>query len=62
MLIFRSGSVMAMVESRMFCDRLAVLLSDMPMLENVVLQLTDEVRVLCVIVCGLYKLDRLFRS
>ena len=44
---------MAMVESRMFWLRLAVELSDRPMLENVVLQLTDDVRVDCVSVCGL---------
>ena len=53
MLMLRSGSVMAMDESRMFCERLAVELSVIPMLENEVLQLTDEVLVLCVIVCGL---------
>ena len=53
MLMLRSGSVMAMDESRMFCERLAVELSDIPMLEKLVLQLTEEVLVLCVIVCGL---------
>ena len=47
---------------RMFCDRLAEELSVMPKLENPVLQLTDEVRVLCVMVCGLYMLLRLLRS
>ena len=44
---------MAMEESRMFWLRLAVELSVRPMLENVVLQLTDDVRVLCVMVWGL---------
>ena len=44
---------MAIDESRMFWLRLAVELSVSPMLEKVVLQLTDEVRVLCVMVCGL---------
>ena len=39
---------MAMEESRMFWVKLAVPLSDMPMLEKVVLQLTEEVRVLWV--------------
>ena len=51
-----------MVLSRMFCDRFVVALSDKPMLEKVVLQLTEEVRVDCVKVCGLYKLLRLLRS
>ena len=51
--MLRSGSVMARVESTMFCERLAVELSVMPMLENVVLQLTDDVRVDWVSVCGL---------
>ena len=37
----------------MFWFKLAVELMVMPMLEKVVLQLTDEVRVLCVSVCGL---------
>ena len=51
--MFRSGSVTAIVESTMFCDRLAVELKESPMLENVVLQLTDDVLVDCVSVCGL---------
>ena len=46
----------------MFWLRLVVALSDMPMLENDVLQLTDDVRVDCVMVCGLYILVRLLRS
>lgn len=46
----------------MFCERLAEELSDSPMLENVVLQLTEEVRVDCVSDCGLYTLVRLLRS
>ena len=50
MLMFRSGKVIAMDESRIFCERFAVELSDIPMLEKVVLQLTEEVLVLCVIV------------
>ena len=60
--MLRSGSVIAMVESRMFWLRLAVELSVMPMLENVVLQLTEEVRVDWVSDCGLYILVRLLRS
>ena len=60
--MLRSGSVMATDESRMFCERLAVELSVIPRLENVVFQLTDEVRVLCVMLCGLYRLLRLLRS
>jgi hypothetical protein len=32
------------------------------MLENVLVQETEEVRVLCVIDCGLYRLERLFLS
>ena len=51
--MLRSGSVMDIVESRMFCERLAVLESERPMLENVVLHDTDEVLVDCVSVCGL---------
>ena len=51
MLIFKSGKVMAILESRMFWLRLAVELRVMPILENVVLQLIEDVRVLCVIVC-----------
>lgn len=62
MLMLRSGSVTASDESRMFWLRLAVALSVMPMLENDVLQFTDDVRVLCVSVCGLYMLVRLLRS
>ena len=46
----------------MFCERLAELLSDSPRLENVVLQLTEEVRVDWVSYCGLYMLFRLLRS
>ena len=57
-----SGSVRAMVVSRMFWLRFTVELSVMPMLEKVVLQLTEDVRVLCVMVCGLYILYRLLRS
>ena len=51
--MFKSGNVMAMLESRMFCERLAVELRVIPMLENVVLQLTEEVLVDCVSVWGL---------
>ena len=57
-----SGSVSAMVVLRMFWLRFTVELSVMPMLEKVVLQLTEDVRVLCVMVCGLYILYRLLRS
>ena len=46
----------------MFCARLVVALKDRPILEKVVLQLTDDVRVDCVKVCGLYILVRLLRS
>ena len=60
--MFRSGSVSCMVESRVFCDRFIVVLSERPMLEKLVLQLTDDVRVDCVMSCGLYILLRLFRS
>ena len=60
--MFKSGKVMAIVESRMFWFKLAVELSESPILEKVVLQFTEEVRVDCVSVCGLYKLLRLLRS
>ena len=53
---------MASDESRMFWLRFVVADSDMPMLEKVVLQLTDDVRVDWVIVCGLYIDVRLFLS
>ena len=53
---------MAILESRIFCERLAEELSDSPMLEKVVLQLTEEVRVDWVSDCGLYILVRLLRS
>ena len=46
----KRSKVIAMDESRIFCERFAVELSDIPMLEKVVLQLTEEVLVLCVIV------------
>jgi hypothetical protein len=46
----------------MFWSRFTVPLSVIPRLENVVFQLTDEVRVLCVIACGLYIDVRLLRS
>ena len=62
MLMFRSGSVSAMVESRIFWFRFTVELRLMPMLEKLVLQLTDEVRVDCVIDWGLYIEVRLFGS
>ena len=58
----RSGSVTDNVESRMFCERLAVELSESPMLENVVLHDTDDVRVDCDSVWGLYSELRLLRS
>lgn len=51
--MLRSGRVMAMLESRMFCERLAVELSESPMLEKVVLHDTEDVRVDWVSVCGL---------
>ena len=51
-----------MVEFCMFCERLAEVLNESPMLEKVVLQLTEEVRVVWVMACGLYMLVRLFRS
>ena len=35
--MFKSGNVMAMDESRMFCERFIEVDSDIPMLENVVL-------------------------
>ncbi len=60
--MFRSGSVIATVVSRMFCARLALDDNDSPMLEKVVLQLTDDVRVDCVMACGLYIDVRLLRS
>ncbi len=60
--IFRSGSVSAMVESRMFWFKLVVVLSVIPILENVVLHDTEDVRVDCVIDCGLYIDERLLRS
>ena len=53
---------MAILESRIFCERFADELSDIPILENVVLQLTEDVRVDCVMACGLYILVRLLRS
>ena len=43
--MLRSGKVIAIDESRIFCERLAVLDSDRPMLENVVLHDTDDVLV-----------------
>ena len=43
-----SGSVMAMVESRIFCVRLADAAMLNPILENVWLKLTELARVLCV--------------
>ena len=60
--MFRSGNVIEMVVSRMFCDKFMVDESDSPMLEKVVLHDTDEVRVDCVIACGLYIDVRLLRS
>ena len=56
------GKVKSMVVSRMFWFRFIVPKSDIPMLENVVFNETEEVRVLCVIACGLYRLDKLFLS
>ena len=46
----------------MFWFKLVVELNVIPMLENVVLHDTDEVRVDCVSVCGLYIEVRLLRS
>ena len=51
--MLRSGNVIAIDESLMFCERLAVELSDKPILENVVLHDTDDVRVDWVRGCGL---------
>jgi hypothetical protein len=51
-----------MVESRIFWFRFIVELRLMPMLEKVVLQLTDDVRVDCVIDWGLYIEFRLLGS
>ena len=62
MVMLRSGSVRATVESRIFCVALAVVESVMPMLLNVVPHETDDVLVLWVIVVGLYIDDRLFCS
>ena len=62
MLIFRFGKVSETIESRMFCATLASALSDMPILEKLVLQFTDDVRVLWVIAWGLYIEVRLLRS
>ena len=62
MLMFRSGSSMASVESRMFWVMLVLSPRVIPMLEKVVLQFTDDVRVDCVIACGLYIEVRLLRS
>ena len=60
--IFKSGNVIPMVESRMFWFRLTVELSVIPILEKLVLQLTELVRVDWVIACGLYIELRLFGS
>jgi len=46
----------------MFCERLNDELSDMFRLENLVLHDTEEVRVDCVLVCGLYIEVRLYWS
>ena len=51
-----------MVVSRMFWSRFIVPKSDIPILENVVFNETEEVRVLCVFACGLYRLDKLLLS
>ena len=45
--MLRSGNVIEIVESRMFWLRFIVVLSVMPMLENVLLIDTDDVRVVC---------------
>ena len=58
----RVGRPTVMVESRMFCDRLADELILMFRLEKRVLKPTDEVRVDCVLVWGLYIEVRLFWS
>ena len=62
MLMFRSGSVRAMVESRMFWLILVVRPRLMPMLEKLVLHDTELVRVDCVMRCGLYIDVRLLGS
>ena len=61
-LMFRSGKVRLMVESRILCARLAVVLIESPMFGNCFDQLTDDVRVDWVRVCGLYILFKLLRS
>ena len=53
---------MVIVVSRMFCATLLERSSLMPRLENWVPKFTIEVRVVWVIVCGLYMLVRLLRS
>ena len=57
-----SGSVRAMVESRMFCVKLAEADMLSPMLVNVWPKLTELARVLCVYDRGLYMLSRFLRS
>ena len=59
--MFKSGKVRLMVESRMLCDRLIVVLRERPMFGNCFDQLTDDVRVDWLRVCGLYMLFRLLR-
>ena len=60
--MLRSGSIMVMAVSRMFCATLLERSSLMPRLENWVPKFTIDVRVVWVIVCGLYMLVRLLRS
>ena len=58
----RLGNDRLMVESRMFWLRFIVDDNDMPMLEKLVEYDTEDVRVDCVRVCGLYIEFRLFGS
>ena len=60
--MLRSGNVIEMVESRMFCERFAEDDKLRPMLEKPVLHDTEEVRVLCDLYDGLYRDDRLLVS
>ena len=60
--MFTSGRVSAMVESCIRWLRFMVVLMVRPMFEKVFVMLTDDVRVLCVKLCGLYILVRLLRS
>ena len=60
--MLRSGNVIEMEESRIFCERFAEDDRLRPMLENPVLHDTEDVRVLCDLYDGLYSDDRLLVS